>query len=220
MGSREWDMGAFGIWEFLRYRSRVSLGISTPSSPAWNSPGIPLELRPSRAVPHCGIRVPMECWAPFSLCHGFGKELENPRCLLPALGSSRGFFFGKELSSHPWNSRGSSAWRPWMPSGDGKCTFGSIPGLIPGFLEAAQEGSAEPKDWEGVGNAGAGKGRAGSSPWSWNSHRELLEWVKQGISGVWDHRELPGKTPEPSGCKSPFLELPSNFWEFSHLSKS
>lgn len=126
------------------------------------------------------------------------------------------FFFGKELSSHPW----SSAWRPWMPSGDGKSTFGSIPGLIPGFFEAAQEGSAEPKDWEGVGNAGVGKGRAGSNPWSWNSHRELLEWVKQGIFGVWDHRELPGKTPESSGCKSPFLELLSNFWEFSHPSKS
>lgn len=93
MESREWDMGAFGIWEFLGYGSRVSLGISTPSSPAWNSPGIPLELRPSRAVPHCGMSVSMECWAPFSLCHGFGKELENPRRLLPALGSSRGFFW-------------------------------------------------------------------------------------------------------------------------------
>lgn len=211
-------MGVFGIWELLGYRSRVSLGISTSSSPAWNSPGIPLELRPSRAVPHCGICVSMECWAPFSVMD-LGRNWKTrgascPPWALPEV------FFGKELSSHPWNSRGSSAWRPWMPSGDGKCTFGSIPGLIPGFFEAAQEGSAEPKDWEGVGNAGAGKGRAGSNPWSWNSHRELLEWVKQGISGVWDHWELPGKTPEPSGCKSPFLELPSNFWEFSHPSKS
>lgn len=33
-------MGSFRIWEFLGYGSRVSLGISTPSSPAWNSPGI------------------------------------------------------------------------------------------------------------------------------------------------------------------------------------
>lgn len=161
MESREWDMGAFGIREFLGYGSRVSLGISTPSSPAWNSSGIPLELCPSRAVPHCGICVSMECWAPFSLCHGFGKELENPRRLLPSLGSSRGFFLGRSSPAIPGIPAGAAPGGLGCPLEMGNALLGASRGSFPVFSRRPRRGQQSPRIGKELGMLEQEKGEPG-----------------------------------------------------------
>lgn len=79
-------MGAFGIQEPCEPGNFHTLkpGLEFP----WNSPGIaPIQGCPTlRDLRFHGMLGSV-------LCHGFGKELENPRRLLPALGSSRGFFW-------------------------------------------------------------------------------------------------------------------------------